>query len=38
MITHGVNTTIACRVRQAGLTVAALISVTIMCALCGVRV
>jgi hypothetical protein len=37
-ITHGVNVTIACRVSQAGLTVAALISATIICALCGVRV
>ena len=33
----GVNATIACRVSQAGLTVAALISATIICALCGVR-
>jgi hypothetical protein len=38
MITHGVDATIACRGWQAGLTIAALISATIICALCGVRV
>jgi hypothetical protein len=35
---HGISATIANRVWWAGLAVAAAISATIMCALCGARV
>ena len=38
LVAHGVSSTIADRVWWAGLAVAAAISATIMCALCGVRI
>lgn len=38
MMAHGVRTTMADRVWWAGLTVAAMISTAIICALCGMRV